>query len=194
MPTPAAAMPTLVRTGAVQGAPRKPAMAGFAPIWCSLWGAPKTVAGRKRTHLKEMTMPRLAPFISVSVWALAIYSSLALAAAVSADFPTGTYAAKEVPFTVTFDAQGQFQVLKGETLEVTGKYSLKTGQLQLTDSRGPWACAKTGEQTGTYAWKYENAVLTFSKVADQCADRVKSLVDLAWQRQGMPKVKPVERS
>ena len=40
-----------------------------------------------------------------------------------------------------------------------------------------------GEQTGTYAWKYENAVLTFSKVADKCEDRVRSLIKLAWKAQ-----------
>jgi hypothetical protein len=60
---------------------------------------------------------------------------------------------------------------------------VKTGQLQLTDTQGPWACTKAGEQTGIYTWKYENAVLTLSKVADKCEDRVKSLVNLAWKRQ-----------
>ena len=119
----------------------------------------------------------------LSACALAICSTLALSPALAADFPPGTYEAKATPFTVSFDDKGQFHVNKGETLEVTGNYSVKTGQLQLTDTQGPWACTKAGEQTGIYTWKYENAVLTLSKVADKCEDRVKSLVNLAWKRQ-----------
>jgi hypothetical protein len=115
--------------------------------------------------------------------ALAICSILALSPALAADFPTGTYAAQEVPFTVTFDDKGQFHVNKGETLQVKGTYSVKTGELKLTDTEGPWACSKAGEQMGTYAWKYENAVLTLNKVTDKCVDRVRSLVSLAWKRQ-----------
>lgn len=118
-----------------------------------------------------------------SAYALAICSTAAFSPALAADFPTGTYAAKEAPYTVSFDDKGQFHVNKGETLEVSGNYSLKKGGLQLTDTQGPWACTKAGEQTGTYAWKYENAVLTLSKVADKCEDRVKSLVNLAWKQQ-----------
>jgi hypothetical protein len=36
--------------------------------------------------------------------------------------------------------------------------------------------------SGTTSWKYENAVLALSKVADKCEDRVKSLVSLAWKQ------------
>jgi hypothetical protein len=115
--------------------------------------------------------------------ALAICSILALSPALAADFPTGTYAAKEAPYAVSFDDKGQFHVNKGDTLEVAGSYSVKTGELQLTDNQGPWACTKPGEQMGVYSWKYENAVLTLSKVTDKCAERVKSLVNLAWKRQ-----------
>lgn len=120
---------------------------------------------------------------NLSVCALAIFSTLAVAPALAADFPAGTYAAKEQPFTVTFDGRGQFQVNKGETVEVAGNYSFKAGELQLTDTRGPWACTKSGERTGTYAWKYENALLSFSTVADKCEDRVRSLINVAWKRQ-----------
>ncbi|HEY8051497.1 MAG TPA: hypothetical protein VIE42_01665 [Steroidobacteraceae bacterium] len=116
---------------------------------------------------------------------LLLCSLLALpaGAAVAGDFRTGTYEATGTHITVSFDDKGQFHVNKGETLEVTGTYSVKTSELQLTDSLGPWACSKAGEQTGTYAWKYENAALTFSKVADKCEDRVNSLVKRAWKRQ-----------
>jgi hypothetical protein len=103
-------------------------------------------------------------------------------AALAADFLTGTYEATGTPITVSFDDKGQFHVNKGETLEVTGNYFVKAGELQLTDGQGPWAC--TGDkQTGVYAWKYENAALTFSKVTDKCEERVNSLIKLAWKRQ-----------
>ena len=104
-------------------------------------------------------------------------------AAFAADFPTGTYETKGSSTTVSFNDKGQFHVNKGETLEVSGTYYVKAGEVQVTDTQGPWACTKAGEQTGIYAWKYENAVLTFSKVADKCQGRVKGLVKLAWKRQ-----------
>jgi len=129
-------------------------------------------------------MPRLTPARSdLGVCALAICSTLAFSPAFAADFPTGTYAAKKAPYTLSFDEKGQFHVNKGDTLEVAGSYSAKASELELTDSSGPWACTKAGEQTGTYAWKYENAVLTFSKVADKCEDRARSLIKLAWKAQ-----------
>ena len=84
---------------------------------------------------------------------------------------------------MSFDDKGQFRVKQGDTLEVMGHYSAKASELKLTDAEGPWACIKAGEQTGTYTWKYENAVLTLIKVTDKCEDRVKSLVGLAWHRQ-----------
>jgi len=121
-------------------------------------------------------------FASLAAAALGVGLTTALAPAFAADFPTGTYAAKKAPYTLSFDDKGQFHVNKGDALEVTGSYSAKAGELQLTDNSGPWACTKSGEQTGTYAWKYENAVLTFSKVADKCADRVGSLINLAWSQ------------
>ena len=121
---------------------------------------------------------------NMGAYALAIGSILALSPAFAADFPTGTFEAKQTPFAVSFDDKGQFRVKQGDTLEVMGHYSAKASELKLTDAEGPWACTKAGELTGTYTWTYENAVLTFVKVTDKCEDRVKSLVGLAWQRQG----------
>lgn len=115
--------------------------------------------------------------------ALAVCSILAISPALAADLPAGTYGVKQAPYTLSFDGQGQFHVHKGKTLEVTGTYSVKAGEVQLTDKSGPWACTKAGEKTGTYAWKNENGALTFSKVTDKCEDRVKSLVNLAWELQ-----------
>jgi hypothetical protein len=114
---------------------------------------------------------------------LFLCSTLALSSAFAANFPTGTFEGKQTPFTVSFDDNGQFRVKQGDTLEVKGSYSATASELKLSDAEGPWACTKAGEQTGTYTWKYENAVLTLIKLTDKCEDRVKSLVGLAWQRQ-----------
>lgn len=118
----------------------------------------------------------------LAVQAFAICSMLALTCARAADFPAGTYAAKGQPYTVSFDGRGQFQVRQGEKLQVAGTYAVEAGEVELTDAEGPWACTRDGEKTGTYTWKYEQAVLTLSKVTDKCEDRVKSLVGLAWTR------------
>jgi len=120
---------------------------------------------------------------ALGVPALAVCSILAISPALAADFPPGTYGVKQAPYTLSFDAQGQFHVQQGTTLQVSGTYSVKAGEVHLTDKSGPWACTKAGEETGTYSWKYENGALTFSKVADKCEDRVKSLVNLSWERQ-----------
>jgi hypothetical protein len=90
---------------------------------------------------------------------------------------------KQTPITMSFDDKGQFRVQQGDTLEVTGTYSAKASELKLTDTQGPWACTRAGEQTGTYNWKYETGVLTLIKLSDQCEDRVQSLVGVTWQRQ-----------
>jgi hypothetical protein len=113
---------------------------------------------------------------------LATCSVLALSMALAAEkpFPVGTYAAEGQKLTIAFDDKGEFRVTQGETLQVTGQYAAKEGQLQITDKQGPWACTKAGEQTGTYRWKYENSVLTFRKVADHCDDRVQSLTSAKW--------------
>ena len=118
----------------------------------------------------------------LAVRAFAICSILALTCAMAADFPAGTYEAKGKPYTVSFNGKGRFEVHQGEKLQVAGTYSVKAGEVELTDAEGPWACTKAGEQAGTYTWQYEKSVLTFSKLADKCDDRVRSLVGLAWTR------------
>lgn len=113
---------------------------------------------------------------------LSLPAAAVASAATSPSFPHGTYEAKAAPYTVRFDDKGQFHVHKEATLEVTGTYSVEAGELKLTDSAGPWACTKKGEQSGTYKWKFENAVLTLTKLADKCVDRVNSLVGLEWKQ------------
>jgi hypothetical protein len=124
---------------------------------------------------------RIRPDFSASV--LVAFASLGVSPAFAADFPAGTYSADKTPFTVSFDAKSGFHVDQGETRKVQGNYATKAGELQLTDTQGPWACTKPGEQTGAYAWKYEGGVLTFSLVSDKCDDRVKSLINRKWKRQ-----------
>jgi hypothetical protein len=130
-----------------------------------------------------MIMSRRSPFTpGLVAGALSIISTLALSTALAGGFPQGTFEAKDAPYTVSFDGKGQFQVTQGKTLEVTGTYSVNDKVLTLTDTQGPWACSKEGERTGTYQWKYEDAVLALSKVTDKCEDRVRSLVSLAWKQ------------
>ena len=115
--------------------------------------------------------------------ALTTYLALAMSSTLAAEapFPAGTYAAEGHKITIAFDDKGRFRVTEGDVLQVTGQYSAKAGQLEITDTQGPWACTKAGEQSGTYIWKYGNSVLTFSKVADRCEDRAKSLTSVTWK-------------
>ena len=116
--------------------------------------------------------------------ALAMCSALATAPASPANgFPTGTYMAKGLASTVTFDGKGQVHVRKGDLVEVEGDYTVSGHQIRVTDRSGPWACTKAGEQAGTYRWEYENGVLAFSKVSDRCAPRVDSLTKYTWKHQ-----------
>jgi hypothetical protein len=132
----------------------------------------------------ESTMPsRKSSALSVT---LAVCAALAIPFALAAEFPAGTYQSADVPFTVTFDANGKFRVNQDNKLQVAGDYSAKAGQLTITDSQGPWACTKAGEQTGTYKWAYASGTLTLSKVADECVDRVKSIDNRSWKRAAGP--------
>jgi hypothetical protein len=112
--------------------------------------------------------------------AVMICSTFALSAVFAADFPIGSFEAGGL--RLTFDAKGQFHVNKGATTEVSGKFSVKGGQVELTDVTGPWACTNAGQQTGTYDWKLDSSALTFSKVADSCDERSGTLVPAAWKR------------
>lgn len=129
-------------------------------------------------------------FHSARVLVLATCSALAMCSALAAagtspatGFPTGTYAAKGLAATVTFDGDGKLQVRKGGVTEVVADYTVRGHQIQLTDKSGPWACSKAGEQVGTYRWKYRGGVLAFSKVRDRCTPRVASLTKYMWKHQ-----------
>lgn len=115
--------------------------------------------------------------------ALAMCAGLAVAPASPAtSFPIGTYTAKGLAATVTFDAKGKLHVVQRGVTEVDADYTVNGDRIQLTDRSGPWACTKAGEETGTYHWKYENGALAFGKVSDRCEDRVASLTKYQWNR------------
>lgn len=116
-------------------------------------------------------------------FALILAASLASASAMAADFPTASYKATDVPYSLSFDGKGQFHVDKGQTSQVKGSYTVKADELRLTDVSGPWACTKSTEQTGIYRFRLEGGALMLSVVSDKCADRVNSLVNLKWQQQ-----------
>lgn len=109
--------------------------------------------------------------------------TFALTSALAADFPVGSFVANGGTTTVTFDAKGQFRVTDKDATVVSGQYTIKGEQLEITDTQGPWACTKADEKTGTYRWKLDKAELAFTKVADRCQDRVQSLTTAKWQRQ-----------
>jgi hypothetical protein len=108
--------------------------------------------------------------------------TFALTPAFAADFPVGSYAPKGGTTTLTFDEKGQFRVVDKDAMVVTGQYTIKGDQLEITDMQGPWACTKPQQKTGTYAWKVNKSELIFSTVADTCQDRVQSLTMTKWER------------
>jgi hypothetical protein len=113
--------------------------------------------------------------------AAAIGLALAFLPAFAADFPAGTYSVDGAKPTLTFDDKSQFRVEEGGKTMVTGKYTSKGDQVEFTDQKGPWACTKNGQKTGTYQWKYDGSVLTLTKVTDACTDRVGSLSGVKWK-------------
>lgn len=117
--------------------------------------------------------------------ALGGYLALAFISVFAAEspFPIGTYAVEGHKVSLAFNDKAEFRVTESDVMRVVGRYTVKEGQLELTDLQGPWACTKAGQQTGTYRWKYSNSLLTFSKVADLCEDRVQSLTAVNWARQ-----------
>lgn len=116
----------------------------------------------------------------VSASILTVCATLALSPVFAAGFPTGSYQAKDL--VLSFDDKGRFHVNMGDTTEISGTYSVKGARIELTDVKGPWACTKPGQQTGTYNWKLDGTALTLSKVADGCDERSGTLVPVTWNQ------------
>jgi hypothetical protein len=120
-------------------------------------------------------------------WVLAVVTNLSARGAptfTAADFPQGTYASGDGEYTIVFADKGRFRVSikKGEEVVVEGEYTVKGEQLTLTDKSGRLACTGGGAETGTYRWKYEGDMLTFSKVEDKCGARSAALTAEPWKR------------
>lgn len=105
---------------------------------------------------------------------------LPLSVAFAADFPVGTFVAGS-HLSIVFAGNGQFHVTQDKATQVSGTYTVKGDQVELTDKKGPWACNKEGMQSGTYKWQYVNSTLSFSKVSDSCEARVGSLARTEWK-------------
>src|ERR1700680_125139 len=116
------------------------------------------------TRLKSLSFLCASAFV---VW-MAESTHFALAS----DFPIGSYSSG--PYTLIFEANGNFRVVKSGYALVEGEYSAKGAQLKLTDKRGPFACTGEGKATGTYSWKLEGTMLKLSEVEDRCTDRSQS--------------------
>ena len=101
-------------------------------------------------------------------------------AAVASGFPVGSYISG--PYTLKFEPNGSFRVIKSGVALVEGTYRVNGDQLQITDKRGPFACTGKGLATGTYTWSVETGTLRFSKVQDNCSDRAQSFTE-PWKKQ-----------
>jgi hypothetical protein len=129
------------------------------------------------THKTEMTMFKHSESLLAAALAMTFFPAFA------ADFPVGTYLVDGSKTALTFDAKGKFHVEESMKTLVAGSYTVKGSQIQFTDQEGPWACTKSGEKTGSYSWSVDNSGLSFTKVADSCADRATSLAGAKWKAQ-----------
>ena len=89
-----------------------------------------------------------------------------------------TAAAQELPaarfagprglvLTIGTDSTWSVGVPSG-AIQVSGRYHVANGQLELTDNPGPRACL---QDIGRYTWRYEADTLRFGVVDDSCAGR-----------------------
>jgi len=109
---------------------------------------------------------------------------LAFAAMVGAeDFKRGTYSATQggVKWAIKYDESGKVTVISNGKAVVEGTYKIKGDELEVTDEKGPMACA--AEHTGRYKWKLEGAKLTLTKIEDECEGRATALTSQAWVRE-----------
>ena len=113
--------------------------------------------------------------------ALVIWMAESTHFALAGDFPVGSYSSG--PYTLIFEANGHFRVVKSGYALVEGEYGVKGEQLKFTDKRGPFACRGEGQATGTYTWKLEGTMLKLSEVEDRCTDRSQSFAGTPWKKE-----------
>ena len=88
--------------------------------------------------------------------------------AIAQDLPTGRFAGPR-GFVLTIGNDGTWSVgVASGVVQVSGKYRVTSGLLELTDNPGPRACA---EGAGRYSWLYGADTLRFSVVDDPCTGR-----------------------
>ena len=124
---------------------------------------------------------RLRSFSFLCVSAFVIWMAESPHLVLASDFPIGSYSSG--PYTLIFEANGDFRVVKSGYALVEGEYSADGGELKLTDKRGPFACTGEGQATGTYTWKLEGTMLKLSEVEDRCADRSQSFAGTPWKKE-----------
>ena len=89
----------------------------------------------------------------------------------AADFPAGSCTAHK-SVTIVLDKQVPFRVTQDGKSQVSGQFRVEGDQLELTYQHGTWACAKRGQQSGTYQWKLDDAGLTLTRITDLFEVRV----------------------
>ena len=88
------------------------------------------------------------------------------------------------PYTLSFDDKGHFHVTRRATRwKLRAATPSKAAELQLTDTQRPLGLHQGRRADRHLCLEIRERVLTFSKVADKCADRVGSLINLAWSQQ-----------
>jgi imidazolonepropionase-like amidohydrolase len=88
--------------------------------------------------------------------------------AAAQDLPTGRFAGpRGLVLEIGNDGTWSVGVASG-VVQVSGKYRVTSGQLELTDNPGPRACAAGA---GRYTWRYGADTLRFSVVDDPCTGR-----------------------
>ena len=93
--------------------------------------------------------------------------------------PLGAYDSEG--YSLTFEASGQFHYMKGDRLMVDGAYTSKGNEITLTDQSGIDACKGSGREAGRYRWALNGQFVTFTKIVDNCSDRVRGLTNQNWK-------------
>jgi hypothetical protein len=92
------------------------------------------------------------------------------------NFPTGKFV--NGSFSWEFKVGGSF-ISSGPPGSETGTYFVNGNQVAIT-------CQCCGDITGTYTWSYENKVLVFKAVEDQCSNRLGVVGTGQWLQEPKP--------
>lgn len=94
-------------------------------------------------------------------------------------FPTGTFAAKDGDWVLTFDDDGGFTFSESGTVAASGTYSVQADELTWeSDSY----CGNAELMKATYTWTFESDTLLFQvKGKDSCADRQAVLDSISYE-------------